>query len=186
MAAQRMVLVIGLCSLIAAALGAWAPRPMAAQEEQAAKSPPAFEQLKTLAGEWAMPDNDGDGKPDATVQYKLISADSVLMETLFPGTAHEMVTMYHMDGEDLLVTHYCAAGNQPRMKAKATDDKQEIDFVFKDGTNLDPSKDTYMGALTVTFKDDDHFTQRWTHFQNGEAGEPAVFEWTRVEGAAAN
>lgn len=186
----KAVLVVSACGLVAGALGAWgAPRAQEGEAQQPADKPatcPAFEQLKTLAGEWTMPDDNGDGTPDATVQYKVISGGSVVMETLFSGTPHEMVTMYHMNGPDLLVTHYCAAGNQPRMKAKSTDNAKTIDFAFQDGTNMDPATDMYMGALTVTFADENHFTQRWTHFENGEAGEPAVFEWTRAEAPDAN
>lgn len=181
---MKTVLIVSVCGLAMGALGAWAPRPQegdqANRQEPAAATCPAFEQLKTLAGEWTMPDSDGDGTPDGHVSYKVISVGSVVMETLFPDSPHEMVTMYHMDGEDLLVTHYCAAGNQPRLKARQTDDAHKVEFAFKDGTNMDPATDMYMGALTVAFTDADHFTQEWTSFENGKAGEPNVFHWSRA------
>lgn len=187
---MKTVLIVSMCGSVTGALAAWAPRPQegerANQQDPAAATCPAFEQLKTLVGEWAMPDSDSDGAPDGQVSYKLISAGSVVMETVFPDQPHEMVTMYHMDGPDLLVTHYCAAGNQPRMKAKRTDDPGKVEFAFKDGTNMDPSKDMYMGALTVTFTDADHFTQEWTSFEDGKPGEPLTFQWTRAKPAAAN
>src|SRR5262245_41040851 len=65
----------------------------------------ALDPLKKLAGTWESADADKDGKPDVTATYKVTSGESALVETLFPGTDEEMVTIYHMDGQDLLVTH---------------------------------------------------------------------------------
>ena len=48
---------------------------------------------------------------------KVTAGGSAVHETLFPGSAHEMVSVYHLDGADLVMTHFCALGNQPRMKA---------------------------------------------------------------------
>ncbi len=74
----------------------------------------AFDRLKTLAGEWNVAAS-GEHH-DSKVIYKVTAAGSALMETDSAGSKHEMVTMYHLDGKDLLMTHYCAAGNQPRLK----------------------------------------------------------------------
>ena len=86
----------------------------------------AFARLKALAGTWKVQlggDHRGgqsqgnqekhDGSP-ATVTFGLTGAGSTVVETQFPGKGHEMISMYHLDGEDLRMTHYCAAGNQPR------------------------------------------------------------------------
>ena len=77
-----------------------------------------FEQLKRLAGDWIGNADHGDVKHEATISYKVTSAGRTVQETIFAGTPHEMVTMYHLDGDALLLTHYCAIGNQPRMKAE--------------------------------------------------------------------
>ena len=75
----------------------------------------ALERLKTLAGTWRGHVVTEDGPP-ATVVYSVTAAGTAVTEALFPGTSHEMLTVYHLEGDDLVLTHYCAMGNQPRMK----------------------------------------------------------------------
>src|SRR5262245_60836882 len=77
----------------------------------------ALEKMKTLAGTWL--EADKDGKPTDTVVsiIKLTAGGSAIHETLFPGQPHEMISMYTVDGPDLVMTHYCMLGNQPRLKA---------------------------------------------------------------------
>src|SRR6266446_10274627 len=78
-------------------------------------SNPAFDKMKTLVGKWegsAM--EDGKALP-TNARFQLISDGSALMGWLNEGIADEMVTMFHMDGSDLMATHYCSAHNQPRM-----------------------------------------------------------------------
>jgi hypothetical protein len=136
-----------------------------------AKAParhPGLERLKKLAGEWVA--TDAQGKPTAQVVtvYKVTAAGSAVHETVFPGAAHEMVTLYHLDGPDLVLTHYCAAGNQPRMKAAAGGPANKLDFQFAGGSNLDPAKDMHMHEATITFVDDDHIEWVWVGYQGGK------------------
>ena len=70
-----------------------------------------------------------------------------VVETVFPGSAHEMVTVYHADGPDLVLTHYCMEGNQPRMRAKGAQGSR-FDFAFDGGTNIDPKRDRHMHSAT--------------------------------------
>src|SRR5262245_12866207 len=82
----------------------------------------AFERLKSLAGTWKGTGGHGDAQEPMTVTYKVTSGGSVVLETVAQGTEHEMITIYYLDGEDLVLTHYCALGNQPHMKAAAQSD----------------------------------------------------------------
>ena len=148
---------------------------------------PGFEKLKSLAGEWVRESvqEGADAKPEkktddqVAIVYKVISAGSVVMEHLLPGTPHEMVTMYHLDGPDLMLTHYCALGNQPRMKAEKSDDANKIVFKFAGGTNMDPAKDGHMHDLTLTFVDADHIKAEWTYFEDGKKSSVTIFELKR-------
>ena len=73
------------------------------------------DRLKTLAGEWRGTMGQRGKGEETTVTYRLIANNSALAETLFPGTPHEMITVYHLDSDKLLLTHYCTAGNQPTL-----------------------------------------------------------------------
>ncbi|HXW91232.1 MAG TPA: hypothetical protein VEK33_11860 [Terriglobales bacterium] len=127
----------------------------------AAESSTAFEKLKSLEGSWL-------GKTPAgqTVQVsnRVTSGGSVLMSEI---TGHEdMITMFHMDGDRLLMTHYCAAGNQPRMAATVSPDGKTITFDFIDATNLLPSQGGHMQRVVFTLIDADHHTEDWQFADN--------------------
>jgi len=127
---------------------------------------PEFEKMKLLVGEWK--GTSMDGKP-ATVTYTLVSDNSAIMERLAMGGDSEMVTMYHPDGEHLMMTHYCSAHNQPRMRSNAVDaGGRNITFDLVDVTNLSAPDAGHMKRLVVTFADNDHFTQEWTWTQQGK------------------
>lgn len=137
-----------------------------------------FDQLKRLVGEWQGTAKHGTSEFQTTVSYKLTSGGKTLMETQFGGTDHEMVTMYHLDGDNLVLTHYCAAGNQPRMKAEPGT-AEKIVFKFLDGTNLDPAKDMHMHDATIVLVDDDHIQSEWVSFAKGKAIGSAKFDMKR-------
>ncbi len=152
-------------------------------------------QFRKLAGEWQGKDPEA-GDAEMHVQYQVTGAGSAVVETLFPGTPHEMVTVVHYDKGDLLLTHYCALGNQPRMKAEpaarpAGDTgtaavPKSIKFVFQDGTNMQSPNDPHMHAVTYTFIDDDHLKAEWVYYKDGKpAMEPTAFVLTRVKSGAA-
>jgi hypothetical protein len=138
----------------------------------------AFEKLKTLAGNW---DGMGDQGMPVPVNYKVTGGGSVVMETLFAGTPHEMVTMYHLDGGDLVATHYCAGGNQPHLKldtGKSTPD--HLILSFAGGSNLDPAKDNYMHDGKLAFTPDGHLDAEWDVYAAGQPAGSHVFHLTRA------
>ncbi len=138
-----------------------------------------FDQLKTLVGEWK--GKDSDGKP-VTITYKLVSMGTALMETLDMGEEHgAMITMYHLDGKRLMMTHYCSMGNQPRMRAENMAKDGKLAFSMVDITNRASSKDNYMKKLIFTFKDGDHFSQEWTMRMEGKMDHPSSFDFERAK-----
>jgi hypothetical protein len=103
-----------------------------------------------------------------------------VMETLFRGTPHEMVTMYHLDGDKLLLTHYCAAGNQPRMVLNVQQSTPELlVFEFAGGTNLDPTKDMHMHAGRIRILGADRLENEWDSYQAGKKTGAAKFTLQR-------
>ena len=129
------------------------------------KASPAWDKMKSLAGAWQ---GTMEGRP-VSVTYTLVSNGTSLMESLTGEHDVNMITMYHPDGDSLLATHYCAAGNQPRMRARALSaDGRKLDFQFVDATNVAGPSGEVMNRLVVTFQDSDHFTQSWTSRAGGK------------------
>lgn len=102
-----------------------------------------------------------------------------MREVMLPNSDHEMTNLYHMDGESLLLTHYCAVGNQPRMRAVRSETKDILAFNFDSVTNLGALGDHYMGQMRLVFVDSDHIRQEWYSFTNGTLGKPTIFELSR-------
>jgi hypothetical protein len=151
-----------------------------AQEHEhmsALKPSPEFEQMKKLVGKWEGTAT-GMTKP-ATTEFRLTGGGSAIMQILAEGTPYEMVTMYHMDGDRFLATHYCAGHNQPRMQAVAGGDGKTIQFKYVDGTNIAPG-DTRMDSVKMTLADADHHQELWTSNSGGKSGE-MLFELHRVK-----
>lgn len=137
----------------------------------------AFDRLKGLEGTWKGTYGGG----DAEFIYEVTAAGSAVVETLFPGSDHEMVTVYHRDGEDIVLTHYCAGQNQPRMRAKKPGDAAALAFAFDGGTNIDPAKTNHMHTAKIEFDGPDALRAVWTPWAEGKAGEPMVFQMKRVK-----
>jgi len=116
------------------------------------------------------------------ITVRLTGDGSAVMHWMGAGSPYEMVTMFHMDKEDLLATHYCAAHNQPRMQALPSTQANQLEFEFKDGTNIRPG-DGYMRHLTITFVDADHHNETWGYDSDGKV-QSGTFYMTRVKPAA--
>lgn len=162
------------------ATAANASQPSAAARPAKAGSP--LDPIKALAGEWEMTDDEG--KTILAAVYRVTGGGSAVCETMFPGAPHEMVNMYHLDGPDtVVITHYCAVGNQPRMRCKPGSDAKTFDFrlsdPMKDVTNLSSPDGMYMGSLLLTIEDADHIQQDWIHFDKGKEGGKTEITLTR-------
>jgi hypothetical protein len=136
-----------------------------------------LEQFKQLAGEWVGKENK-DGK-EVRVGYQVTAGGSAVVETLFPGGEHEMVTVIHPDGDSLLLTHYCMLGNQPQMRASGKQNGNKVNFKFVRATNLKSDKDAHMHEVTYTFVDRDTLRSEWVHYRGGQAAGTVVIELKR-------
>ena len=140
----------------------------------------AFERFKGLAGDWEMANaKDESQKGKIALRYHLTSGGSAVVETVFPGGDMEMVTVYHRSGDQLMLTHYCHLGNQPRMRTKGIDDNGELVFHFADGGDLDPAKETHMHNARIRFVDANHLHTEWELFRDGKAAEVYKFDLVR-------
>ena len=110
MSSQRPpVRVFGAVVVAFAIAVACSPRSSAGEK---AKSAAAFEKLISLVGEWEGTNSAGAVK----ATYTLVSGGTALMERLQSANEPEMITLYSLDGDHLMMTHYCSAGNQPKLR----------------------------------------------------------------------
>jgi hypothetical protein len=126
-----------------------------------------FEALKGLVGDWVKIGKDGAPTEEVVSSIRITAAGSAIEETLFPGTDHEMVTMYHLDGPDLVLTHYCVLGNQPRMRAEPGKDVNRIVFKFVGATNLKCKEDQHMHQATLAIDGKNHLKAEWVSCKEG-------------------
>ena len=140
------------------------------------KSEEAFDRLAALQGEWQ---GIADGV-NTTLIYTLTANGSTLMEQCRPEKGHEMITMFTVDGDHLIATHYCSARNQPQMATSAISDAQKpLAFSLVRVTGLKSPDDFHNTGLIVIQEDDDHLTQEWLYDAKGKSGKN-VFHFTRV------
>lgn len=136
----------------------------------------AFDKLKSLVGEWEGTTSTGEA---TRISYQLVSGGSAVMETIHEKDGPGMITVYHTDGDAIMVTHYCSAGNQPRMRAVAPQGEiKSLKFSFVDVTNLSKPTAGHMKSLTLHFIDNNHLKQEWTYSDSGKDA-TAVFTLER-------
>ncbi len=152
---------------------------MAASNSANSKASPNLEQLKKLAGEWVEVGEDGQPTDTVVSSYRVTAGGSAVLEIIFPGTNHEMVTMYHEDGDDLVLTHYCVARNQPRMRAERDTGPKKLVFKCIGGTNMKSENDEHMHEGRLTFIDEDHIKSEWLQHTNGKNTYTASHELVR-------
>jgi len=138
-----------------------------------------YERMRRLVGVWEGTSNMGKEGQSIRVEYRLTAGGSAIVETLFPGTPEEMISVYHDRKGKLSMTHYCMLQNEPSMRlSKAGADR--IEFVFARGNGINPKKDPHMHALTISFVDKDHIVQNWTLFEDGKEKGVTKLDLSRV------
>lgn len=141
----------------------------------------AYERFKALEGEWVGKSTKG---WEERVSYTTIAAGSCVLETSFDAHPNEtMLTLVHLDGDRLMLTHYCVAKNQPRLIAsRISDEGREILFTFLDATNLSSRDAGHMDSCRVVFESPDRVTTQWTWYQNGKETWMEEIALERVKG----
>jgi hypothetical protein len=125
----------------------------------------SFDTLKTLAGSW---EGTYDGKP-MQISLRVTSMGNTLMhEITMVGRVDDPITMFYLDGDRLLLTHYCDAGNRPRMTATMTPDGKTVEFNFLDVANFSSTQGGYMQHAVFTTLDANHHTEDWTFLFHGK------------------
>ncbi|MDP6058731.1 MAG: hypothetical protein QGH33_07555 [Pirellulaceae bacterium] len=128
-----------------------------------------FEKLKTLAGQWTATTSHGEGQEKTSnFRYAVTAGGTAAVKTLFEGSEQEMVAVFRLDGHNLVLTHYCVLGNQPRMITRSGDDVLNVAFEFAGSSNIKSKDDQHMHQATYSFVTGDHVYATWVMHKNGK------------------
>ncbi len=121
----------------------------------------------------------------ARTEFELTANGTVLLErysnAALPGGG-KMATAYHLDGNDLVLTHYCIANNQPVLRAERFDAAtREIQFEFLRAGNLPSPAAGHMHRASYRIVDADHFVTEWDFFENGARKMTEKETFTRIK-----
>lgn len=143
-------------------------------------SSPELEIMKSLEGRWEGSTTPGD--PEAVVTSMVTSRGTTVVETLFPGTRREMMTVYHDDENgDLVMTHYCNAGNQPFLSlVESSDDRLQFELSPNDRT-IDVEKEWHAHGLTLTISEDGTLAHDWRYWNDGQRQGGRNIQLVKVE-----
>ena len=137
----------------------------------------AFSRLKTLAGDWEATTQMG----KAHLNIQVIAGGTSVVERETGDKMPEMMTVYYVDGDRLLLTHYCMAGNQPRMQASNFNaETGEVEFHFLDATNLTTPAAGHMHNAKIRVVDHDHLVTEWEFYENGKTKVSENAQYARV------
>ena len=130
-------------------------------EKASVKASSEFETVKSFAGKWEGTSKKSNGtEQPAVVEYRVTSGGSAVMETLFPGTPHEMVSVYHDKNGKLAMTHYCMLGNQPELEL-GNSSSDHIDLESSNQTRIALAGQMYMSSLVLEQPAKDQLIQTW-------------------------
>ena len=152
----RPVLVAGLLALALPGAPAMAARPDPAAER--------FAEMQQLVGSWRVA-----GKPGSPlrIRFALTAGGTVLVESWSRGDQPHSLTLYHRDAATIVATHYCPQGNQPRLTSTPKASDGALRFAFKDATDLDPARESYLVALSFDWSRKGVLVRRETYRQRG-------------------
>ena len=174
---MRIKNVVAIGSLLFAAAAFAAAGPTSPKPDAKVDAAAAFSRLKSLAGDWNVESARGKGHS----QFQVVANGSVVLERFTEPGGGEMVTTYHLDGEKLVLTHYCMAGNEPHMVAEKFDAVSgELIFAFAGGANIG-AETGHMHDAAFRLGSNDQFDAKWDFVEGGKLKFTEAVHYTRVK-----
>ena len=142
-------------------------------QQQAVDTRAALERLEGMVGSWSSVERRQGARPSTTT-FRRTGGGKTLV-----NDAGGMLTVYHPDGATLMLTHYCGAGNQPRMRLQQFDGRKMV-FAMFDITNLATPQSYHTTHVELVFTSEDKVTLTYRGIQAGRESSQ-VFDLTRQE-----
>lgn len=124
----------------------------------------ALDHFKAMEGRWVGKGAHGE---TAEVTYRPIAGGTSVMADIKMGD-EAMTSLYYVDGQKLMMTHFCPSNNQPRMQAAISSDGKTVTFDFLDATNLASLQAGHMHKAVYNFTDAEHYSEDWTWKHEGK------------------
>jgi len=123
-----------------------------------------LDRFKSMAGTWTGTGVKGE---TAEVTYKVMAGRTSVMADIKMGD-ESMTSLFYVDGQKLMMTHFCPSNNQPRMQAVISPDAKTVTFDFLDATNLASPQAGHMHKAVYVFTNADHYSEDWTWKHEGQ------------------
>lgn len=191
MKSLRFVMLSFLLALCTAAFAQNDMQPMSTPQPAPSEAQKAFTEMKILAGTWQgrvtiTPPMQGMADTNMEVSLRVTSRGNALVHEMKepgkpvdPTKYDNPVTMFYLDGDQLLLTHYCDAGNRPRMTARPSPDGKTVEFDFLDVSGS--TKYGHMQHAVFTVVDANHHIEDWTFLMPGDKPVHARMELVRAQ-----
>ena len=182
----KLILSLSVLCVLSSCSVSTAQNDAAEQKHMEAKTPAQLTEMKKLVGNWvgrkvSGAEHEGMQTENIPLTYEMTSGGSAIVEKIFAGTPHEMVTVYHAIDNGIMLTHFCMLNNQPRMKYEGDGNDKELVFKYLDGANLDPKNDQHMHDAVITRIDENTLKHAWTSYSGGKQQSVEVMEFTRTQ-----
>jgi hypothetical protein len=128
----------------------------------------SFDRLKELAGAWKLVNPKSVSQEAFRISYRPISRDTALVETYGNPAGSVTETIYHLNGDRLMATHYCAQGNQPRLLLVGDSTTAVLHFAFLDVTNLKKPNASHLVDMRFTFLPEGRLQREETYLEDGQ------------------
>jgi hypothetical protein len=123
-----------------------------------------LDRFKSMVGNWQGKSASGE---TSEVTYQLAGGGTAVLADSHMGDEN-MTSLFYVDGDRLMMTHFCPSGNQPRMTAMISPDLKMVSFDFLDATNLPGPQAGHMHRAVYLFSDSDHYSEEWTWKKEGK------------------
>ncbi len=126
----------------------------------------SFERLKSLSSEWVGTVGRSTASP-AQVTFFVTGKGTAIVERMIIEDPVEMVSVYFLERGRLVMAHFCAAGNQPRM-VLAQSARPGMLFALAGDRKFDVSRDTHMHSREVIQRGEE-LLMVWETYINGRS-----------------
>ena len=136
----------------------------------------AFDKLKSLSGQWEAQM----GEHKIVTTFEVASNGTAVLERMSGHGVGDMLTVYYLEGDRIVLTHYCTSGTQPHMAAKAAPGSDELHFKLAGTSGLTSADQGHMDEVVVRFDGSDKVNEDWTWRENGKVGQQVALRYHRI------